>query len=79
MSGDLILGVVSLVLFILAGVFAAKWMKAKIILKEVAEALNVTYDALNDNTISKEEKTKILKEWADVAAAVKGFLGAFKK
>ena len=35
-------------------------------MKELAEAMDKTYKALEDNKITKDELKQVIKEWADV-------------
>lgn len=79
MGGELTLGIISTVLLVLSGVFAAKWAKAKKVLKELAEAITATSDVLEDNILTDEEKGKAIKEWKDVYTSAKALLGSFKK
>ena len=63
------------VLFVAALVCGVKWQQAKALLKEVAEALTATSEALADDDVSSAERTKLLKEWADVILSAKTLIG----
>ena len=66
--------VVIIVLLVLSGFFAGKWQKAKVLLKETAEALTATSEVLADDKVTSEERQLLLKEWADVITAAKDLL-----
>lgn len=70
-----VLEVVSVVLLVLSAVFGFRYKQAKALLKEVAEALTVSSEALEDDQITAEERSKILKEWADVISAARKLIG----
>jgi len=75
MNWETILAIVSSILFIISIVTGVKWSQAKNVLKEVAEALTVTSEALADDAVSNTERQTILKEWGDVIAAAKALIG----
>lgn len=61
--------------FILSiGIVAYYADKIVILLKEVAEALQVTASAFADNKITKDEIDSITKEWKDAATALQNVL-----
>ena len=51
-----------------------KWVNAKVLLKEVAEALTATSNALADDKLSEKEKDELLWEWRDVIIAAKDLI-----
>jgi|GEM_PF-4889372 urease gamma subunit len=51
--------------------FAAKWRKAKRLLKESAELLTAISNAVEDDEITKEEVREIIKEGKDIIDALK--------
>jgi len=53
------------------GAVSALLLKAKTIIKELAEALITLSDALEDDTLTKEEVNKIVKEFSDIIAIFK--------
>jgi len=57
-------------------VFFAKWQQVVGLLHELGEAFAKTADALEDKKITKEETISLLKEWLDVADAVRILLPA---
>jgi len=75
MDWELILSIISGVLFIVSILAGTQWRKAKAVLKEVAEALTITSDALEDDDVSTTERQAIIKEWADVIAAARALVG----
>jgi len=75
MDIDLIMQIVVAVLFVVSLFCGLKWKQAKGLLKEVAEALTATSDALEDNDITALERKKLFKEWGDVIMAAKGLVG----
>jgi len=62
----LIAQILTIVLALLSIYFGGKYRKAKRIMKELAEAVNSTYKALEDNQLTEEELRRVLKEWKDV-------------
>ena len=73
MDVDAIITLVSAVATFVVGLLAgySKYKKAKKILKELSEALVVTYEALKDDKITEEEVKQILKEYEDVYKAIR--------
>lgn len=67
-----ILAIVMTAMTIVAG---ARWRHFKAVLKEAAEALTVTSDALADDKVTETERSRIAKEWSDVIAAAKKLIG----
>ena len=53
------------------GAVSALLLKAKKIIKELAEALITLSDAMEDDTLTKEEVNKIIKEFSDIIAIFK--------
>ena len=53
------------------GAVSALLLKAKKIIKELAEALITLSDALEDDTLTKEEVANIIKEFSDIIAIFK--------
>ena len=66
--------ILSVILAVMTGLFAFKWIKAKILLKEVAEALTATSIALQDDRLTDKEKDEIFREWRDVIIAAKDLI-----
>ena len=62
----LIAEILTIVLALLSTFLGAKYRKAKQVMKELAEAMNKTYKALEDDKITKEELKQVIKEWKDV-------------
>ncbi len=74
MDFDTIVQIVASVLFLISIVFGMKWRQAKALLKEVAEALTVTSNALEDDDIMPSEREALLREWRDVIIAARELL-----
>ena len=64
-----------LVLFLVSLFFGAKWQQAKFLLRELAEALTATSNALDDNDITAPERSGLLREWSEVILAAKQLIG----
>jgi len=62
----LIAEILTIVLALLSLYFGSKYKKAKQVMKELAEAIDKTYKALEDNKITEEELKGVLKEWKDL-------------
>ena len=62
----LVAEILTIVLALLSIFLGVKYKKAKQIIKEVAEAMDKTYKAIEDNEITEEELKQLVKEWADV-------------
>ena len=62
----LVAEILTMVLALLSIFLGVKYKKAKKIMKEVAEAMDKTYKAIEDNEITEEELKQVVKEWADV-------------
>ena len=58
--------ILTIALALLSSFFGAKYRKAKRIMKELAEAMDKTYKALEDDKVTKEELKQVIKEWKDV-------------
>jgi len=56
-------------------VTGARWKHFKSLVKELAEALAATSDAIEDDKITDLEKKNIAKEWTDVIVAGKKLIG----
>lgn len=67
--------ILAIVMTVMTIVTGSRWKHFKAVVKELAEALTVTSDALADDKITKTERGKIAKEWADVIAAGKKLIG----
>lgn len=67
--------IVAIVMMVMTIVAGTRWRHFKAVLKETAEALTVTSDALADDKITATEKKSIAKEWAEVMAAAKKLIG----
>ena len=63
------------VITILGAVTTFKWRGAKNLLKETAEALMVTAEAIDDDTITMDEAKAMASEWGDVIAAARDMAG----
>jgi len=77
-----VLTIISVILGVVATVFAGFWTKIKGKLgkvitagKEFIDVGNALKRALADDKISKEEVDEIKKEWAEAMAAFKAILG----
>jgi len=70
----LVAGILTMVLALLSIFLGVKYKKAKQIMKEVAEAMDKTYKAIEDNEITEEELKQVIKEWKDVLEIWKGLL-----
>ena len=62
----LIAEILTIVLALLSTFLGAKYRKAKRIMRELAEAMDKTYKALEDDKVTKEELKQVIKEWKDV-------------
>jgi len=62
----LIAEILTIVFALLSTFLGTKYRKAKRIMRELAEAMNKTYKALEDDKITKEELKQVIKEWKDV-------------
>ena len=60
----------SVVLAVIAIVAGVYWVKAKRVIKEVAELLTAISDAVEDDDVTKDELKKIVEEFGDVIASV---------
>ncbi len=67
--------VISGVLLFLVAAFTIKLTTTKRLLREVAEALTILSDAIEDNTITDQERANILKAWGDVIACARDLAG----
>ena len=65
-STTIIAEILTVILLLLSIYFGSGYKKAKRIMKELAEAMDKTYKALEDDKITKEELKQIIKEWKDV-------------
>ena len=65
-DASLIAEILAIVLALLSIYFGSKYRKAKRIMKELAEAMDKTYKALEDDKVTKEELKQVIKEWKDV-------------
>ena len=64
--------IVAIAFLVLSAIFRKQLAKAKKVMKELAEAMSTTVQAMEDGKITIEEAKKIVKEWKDVLDA---FLG----
>ena len=62
----LIAEILTIILALLSIFLGAKYQEAKRIMKEVAEAMDKTYKAIEDDKITKDELKQVIKEWMDV-------------
>ena len=62
----LIAEILTIILALLSIFLGAKYREAKRIMKELAEAMDKTYKAIEDNKVTEDELKKVLKEWKDV-------------
>lgn len=74
MDFDMIVQIIAVILFLISILFGLKWKQAKALLKEIAEALTATSDALDDDDVTDIERRNILKEWGDVITAARSLL-----
>ena len=58
--------ILTVVLALLSIFLGAKYRKTKRIMKELAEAMDKTYKALEDDKVTKEELKQVIEEWKDV-------------
>ena len=65
-DASLIAEILAIVLALLSIYFGSKYRKAKRIMKELAEAIDKTYKAIEDDKITEEELKRVLKEWKDL-------------
>jgi len=56
-------------------VVLTKWTTAKKLLKEVAEALTDTSNALADDDVTASERQTLLKSWAEVIQVARELVG----
>ena len=63
---SLIAEILTIVLALLSLYFGSKYKKAKQVMKELAEAIDKTYKAIEDDKITEEELKRVLKEWKDL-------------
>ena len=68
---ELVANILLIVLAVLSVYFSKQYAKAKRVLKELAEAIGVTYEAIEDDKLTKDELKKILREWQDVLNTIK--------
>jgi len=61
-----VLAVVNGILLILSALFGKKYRDAKKFLKELAEAIEETYKAIEDNKVTEQELKNVIKQWRDV-------------
>jgi len=62
----LIAEILTIILLLLSIYFGSRYRKAKRIMKELAEAMDKTYKAIEDDKITKDELKQVIKEWMDV-------------
>jgi len=62
----LIAEILTIILALLSLYFGSKYKKAKQVMKELAEAIDKTYKAIEDDKITEEELKRVLKEWKDL-------------
>ena len=65
-DASLIAKILAIALALLSIYLGSKYRKAKRIMKELAEAMDKTYKALEDDKVTKEELKQVIKEWKDV-------------
>ena len=75
MDFDTLMQIALGVLFLLSVIFGLKWKQAKGLLKEVAEALTATSQALEDDDVTDIERRKLMREWSDVITAARALIG----
>ncbi|MCD6199451.1 MAG: hypothetical protein J7K15_12935 [Deltaproteobacteria bacterium] len=69
MEVSLIAWALTVVLFLLNIYFGRKYSKVKRFLKELAEAINETYKAIEDDKVTEEELKNVIKQWRDLLQA----------
>lgn len=69
---SLVAQALTIVLGVLAIYFGSKYRKVKNAMKELAEAINTTYKALEDNKLTEEELKQLIKEWKDFISSLEG-------
>jgi len=67
--------IVSGVLGVVAIIAGVKWVQAKKVIKEFAEAIAYLSAAIEDDNITREECKNIVKEFGDVITAVVDLVG----
>ncbi len=67
--------VISGVLLFLVTAFTIKLTTTKRLLREVAEALTILSEAVEDDRITDEERANILDAWGDVIVAARDLAG----
>jgi len=64
--------IITAVLAVVGMVLGGYLKRVKRLLKELAEALKTTVDAIENDVVTREELKKMVKEWKDVLKAVRG-------
>jgi len=66
MDVALLAEVLTAILAVVSFLLGAKWRKAKAVLRDLAKALEDTYQALEDDKLTKEELKQLIKDWKKV-------------
>ena len=61
--------IVAVAFLVMSMIFRKQLVKAKKVMKELAEAMSETYKAIEDGKLTPEEVKKLIKEWKDVIDA----------
>ena len=69
-----ILAVLLMVLVGKLGIANEKWIRSKVLLKELAEALTATSIALQDDKLTDKERDELLREWRDVIISARDLI-----
>jgi len=71
---SVILAVILMVLVGKLGIANEKWIRSKVLLKELAEALTATSIALQDDKLTDKERDELLREWRDVIISARDLI-----
>ncbi len=66
MDVALLAEVLTAILAVVSFFLGARWRKAKAVLRDLAKALEDTYQALEDDKLTKEELKQLIKDWKKV-------------
>ena len=71
---SVILAIILMVLVGKLGIANEKWIRSKVLLKELAEALTATSIALQDDKLTDKERDELLREWRDVIISARDLI-----
>jgi len=66
---EIVAWIVAIAFLVLSAIFRKQVNQAKGVMKELAEAMSTTVQAMEDGKVTVEEAKKIVKEWKDVIDA----------